>query len=150
MSIATDTDHLLRQSLEAFQSVLKTGADVQERSARRFADALAHFTSGEPWHPRNLAVLEELAASNAKSLEESIHLMNEGALRSLELLEKAFRGAYRAPGSEPAARVPQTWAMGMAALRSNVQMVVEANARTVESWAKLVRLMRDETNGARG
>ncbi len=67
-------------------------------------------------------------------------MMNENAKTSLALLEKAFDA--RPAESDPDGRIRsrEMWESAMGALRKNIQMMVEANARVIESWGGIVRV----------
>jgi hypothetical protein len=67
-------------------------------------------------------------------------MMTENAKTSLELLEKAFQ--TRSVESDPDGRVRsrEMWETAMGSLRKNMEMMVQANARVIESWGGIVKI----------
>ena len=121
--------------------MLQKGAEVQEQTAQRFAEMLHGAGSTNYWQQQGLAAMEQMAETSQKNLDDGIRVMNENARTSMELLERALHSRVGGAPEKGSEAIQETLDLGLAAMRSNVEAVVQANARVIDSWAKVFKLM---------
>jgi hypothetical protein len=91
--------------------------------------------------------MDQAMTASQENLEEAILLMNQNAAASMELLEKAFEGGPLDWYPDAQVATQELWKSGLEALRTDIQSVVDANARAMQSWAKTFKLLTDENPG---
>jgi hypothetical protein len=142
MSTATGSfNELFEQAARVFENGLRAGTTMQQETTKWFAETLRAVGSAQQWQVRNQAAIEQAMSTFQKNVDAGLKMMNENAKTSLELLERAFDARPIEPDPDSHARSREMWETAMGALRKNMQMMVEANARVVESWGGIVRVV---------
>jgi hypothetical protein len=143
MSTATTANfsELFEQSARLFENALKAGITVQQDSAKWFTDTLRGLGVSQQWQTKNQAALEKAMAAVQKNVDEGVQLMSDNVKSSLELLDKAFQARHTDSEAESRDRAREIWEGAVASLRKNTETMVQANARVVESWATIARMM---------
>jgi hypothetical protein len=146
MSTATTADfsELFEKSASLFENALKAGVTVQQDSAKWFADTLRGLGVSQQWPSKNKAALETALAAAKKNVNEGVQLMSENVKASLDLLDKAFQARHTDSEAENRDRAREMWEGAVASLRKNTETMVQANARVIESWASIARMMCGE------
>jgi hypothetical protein len=149
MATATSTNpsDLFRQAIETFQSAIRTGVKIQEESARRFAEMMRDFGSPLEWQKNTQAMVDEAIKATQRSVDESMRLMNHNAQLAMSLWQKAFDSRPVPSAQEGQARSEELWQSALGALRTNTQVILQANARVLESWAQLAKEFTGPMNG---
>ena len=134
---------LFEQAARMFDSAMQAGITVQRESTKWFTDSLGHLGSPQQWQAKGQAAADEAISLVRKNTDEAIKMMNENAKLSLELLEKAFQA--RAPKSDADAETVtrESFETAMGALRKNVELIVGANSRVLESWSQIGKIILD-------
>lgn len=141
---ATGIGDLFRQAVETFETALKTGVSMQEETARRFTEMLRDFGSPMEWQRKGQSVVNETIVMTQKNVEESMRAINQNAKTAMNLMQKSFEARPMASSgadkSEPAMpKADDLWEAALGALRTNTQVVLQANTRMMESWAQLAQ-----------
>lgn len=141
---AANVSDLFRQAVETFQDAIRSGVKIQEDSAKRFTEVLRGLGSPLDWQKNTQLMVNEAIAATQRNMDESIRLMNHNAQTAMGLLQKAFeiRTNGAAPGeaaAEGAASSDEMWETALGAMRTNTQVILQANARVLESWAQLAQ-----------
>lgn len=113
MNATVESSDLFQQSVRTFQSLLRIGAEVQEQSARCYADLLHGVASDERWQQQQLAAIQLLIETNKRKTEETIHLINENARESLDLLRKALNGSPLGAYADRATAMLDNWELDL-------------------------------------
>ena len=66
--------------------------------------------------------------------------MNEQTKSSLDMLDKAMQ-ARQGEAEVDRATVQEMWETAVGALRKDTEMMVQANARVISSWANIAKIM---------
>lgn len=129
---------LFRQAIETYQSAIKTGVKIQEESARRLTEMLRDAGSPLEWQKHLQAMANEAARTTQRNADESLRLMNQNAQMALNLMQKAFE-ARPTPPREATDAQDDLWESALGALRTNTQVILQANARVLETWAQMAK-----------
>ena len=126
------------------------GITMQQESTKWFSETLRGLGSPQQWQARNEAATQQATSTFQKNVDAGLQMMNDNAKTSLELLEKAFQA--RPAESDPDGRVRgrEMWETAIGALRKNMEMMVTANARVIESWGGIVRIVCSANGCAEG
>ena len=114
---------------------------MQEESARRVTEMLRDFGSPLEWQRKGQSVFNETIVMMQKNAEEAMRVMNQNAKTAMNLMQKTFESQPLGNGGENA-KMPKTddlWEAALGALRTNTQVVLQANTRMMESWAQLAK-----------
>ena len=132
---------LFRQAMDTFQSAIRTGVKIQEESTKRFTEMLRDFGSPMEWQKNTQSMMNEAIKATQKNIDESIRLMNHNAQAAMGLWQKAFenRSKQQQFQEEGAAGGEELWESALGVLRTNTQVILQANTRVLESWAQLAR-----------
>jgi ElaB/YqjD/DUF883 family membrane-anchored ribosome-binding protein len=131
---------LFRQAMDTFQSAIRTGVKIQEESTKRFTEMLRDFGSPLDWQKSTQSMMNEAIKATQKNIDESIRLMNHNAQTAMNLWQKAFENRSVQQLQEGhAAPSEELWESALGALRTNTQVILQANTRVLESWAQLAR-----------
>ncbi len=128
---------LFKQAVETFQTAVRTGAKLQEESTHRFTALLRDFGSPLEWQKNTQQMMTESIEATQKGIEESIRAINQNAQTAMTMMQKAFE--TRPVNGAPEVKAEELWDAALGALRTNTQVVLEANSRLVESWTQLVK-----------
>ena len=113
MNATVESRDLFQQSVRTFQSLLRIGAEVQEQSARCFADMLNGVASDEHWQQQQLAAIQQLIEANKRKTEETIHQINQNARESLDLLRRALNGSGLGVYADHATAMLDNWELDL-------------------------------------
>jgi hypothetical protein len=133
----SDLNDLFKQAVETFQTAVRTGVKLQEESTRRFTTLLRDFGSPLEWQKNAQQMMSESIEATQKGIEESIRMVNQNAQTAMAMMQKAFE--TQPTNGAPEVKPEEIWDTALGALRSNAQVVLEANSRLVESWTQLVK-----------
>jgi hypothetical protein len=141
MSCATEAKaaDFLREAMEPFQTAIKTGVELQEESIKYCTDVLREFGAEQGWQKKTLDLLNRTLQARQRTIDESLRLTRRNAQRALAMLQKAMDGHQ--PQNEPAAEETGdgVWSLALGALRSNAQVMLQANGRVIELWTDLAK-----------
>jgi len=150
---------MFQQAVESFESALCVGMRLQEDSAERYMDVLRDIGSPTEWQggatsqlskaiaatQENIARSIQFIGENAQKVAQAIHSMNASAEQTVSLMEKALR--MQCSNTEMGEEDGYFWTYSLNAMRSNAEILQQANARVMETWAELAKdvLHRIET-----
>ncbi len=133
---------LFRQGLETFEAAMRSAAKIQEESVRRYSEMFRDWGAPGQWQNRVQETIREAIGITQKNFDEALRVMNENAKTSLELFQKAVAlGPMAQPGGAAEAKYHDLWESVLATLRSNTEVVLQANTRLTEAWAELAKKM---------
>jgi hypothetical protein len=141
MACATEAKSadLFREAMEPFQTAIKNGVELQQESIRRCTDILRDFGVQHGWEKETPNLLNQAILSTQQTINDSIRVTNQNAQRALAILQKAFEEYHAQDGSGGSEAVEGVWSFALSAMRSNAQVIVQANGRVVELWANLAK-----------
>jgi hypothetical protein len=142
---APDASELFGQSMRMFETAMRTGAKVQEESARWFSGMVSNMASPQGWQKRTEEVINETISITQKNVEEALRVMNQNARTGIELLQKAFEARQADSPTDAQTKSRELWETALGALRANTEAVLQANSRWAESWAEVTRRLAGET-----
>jgi hypothetical protein len=156
----TSTD-LFQQAVESFQTALRAGMQLQEDSAERYMEVLRDVNSSSEWKQgvparvsKAIAATQEsitqsihFMSENAQNIAQSIRVMNESAEQTVGLMEKALR--MQCGNSTLGEEDGYFWTYSLNAMKANVEILQQANARVLESWAQLAKDVLQRVNAMR-
>jgi len=135
----SNANDLFRQAVETFQSAIRTGVKIQEESAKRFAEMLRDLSAPTDWQKSTQTMLNEAIGATQRNIDESIRLMNHNAQSAMSMLHKAFENRTAAATTNGSTSADELWESALSAMRTNTQVILQANARILESWAHLAQ-----------
>jgi hypothetical protein len=132
-------NEMFRQATGTFESAMKTGAAVQEESAKRFTEMLHELGSPMEWQKKTQASVKEVVQVSQKNLDEALGVMNHSAKSALELFQQTFEACRDRQGNDAEAKNRELWESMLKTLRTNVEVILQANARMMESWTAVAK-----------
>jgi hypothetical protein len=134
------------QATRMFEAALKCGAKTQEEWARWFTGVLDGLGSPQQWQKRGEGVVNEVLATSRNSMDEMVRVMKENSETAMRLLQKAMEARGEPPDKDVQARSQQLWETTLGALRANMQAVIQSNARLLDSWAEVAKIMAGQSD----
>jgi hypothetical protein len=74
-----------------------------------------------------------------KTAEEGLRAIEQNSRTSMDLLRKVFDTAQSQSVADAREKIQGLWEASLGTLRSNAQALVQANAKTIESWSEFMR-----------
>jgi len=152
ISVATSkSGDLFQQALGSFETALRTGMKLQEDSMRRCVEILRDVGSPLEWERTVPAKVGKAIAAMQQNVDQSVRFMNENADQTVNLMELALQ-MHRTNGDAKEEEA-YFWTYALNAMRTNTEIIRQANTRVLESWGELAKevlhrvdLMREEVN----
>jgi len=129
---------LFQQAIQAFQAAVKTGIKFQEESTQQLIGMLGKFASPLDCQAILQTFTSETSQAVQRNIDESIRLMNHNAQAALRIWQQALE-SYAANGQASAAPDSnhELLESTLGALRTNAQVILQANGRVLELWGQL-------------
>jgi hypothetical protein len=136
---------LFRQAMGSFETALRTGTKLQEESVQRCVEILRDVGSPMEWERTSPAKVTKAIAAIQQNVDQSIRYMDENAQQTVSLMEMALE-THRA-NSDDGDEDGYFWTYALHAMRTNAQIIRQANTNVLESWGALAKevLERVET-----
>ena len=142
---------LFQQAMESFETALRAGMKLQEESVQRCVEILRDVGSPLEWERTVPAKVTKAITAMQQNVDQSIRFMNENAQQTVNLMEMALQMHRQDP--EQYDEESYFWTYAVNAMQANAEIIRQANARVLESWAELakevlerVEIMREEVN----
>ena len=132
---------LFEQAARVFENALRAGIAMQQESTKWFTETLRGMSSPQQWQARSQAATEQALSTFQKSVDAGLQMMNDNAKTTLDLLEKAYQARQGETQTDGRGQAREMWETAIGALRRNMDMMVHTNARVIESWGAIVRIM---------
>jgi BMFP domain-containing protein YqiC len=130
---------LFEQAMDTYNSAFKTGIKMQEDTARWWADLMGETSPVQDWQKRAQAMMADAMPLAQKTAEEALRVIEQNSRTSLDLLRKVFDTAQSESVSDARDKIQGLWEASLGTLRENAQALVQANAKTIESWSEFMR-----------
>ena len=128
---------LFRQAMGAFETALRTGVKLQEDSVRRCVEILRDVGSPLEWEHTVPAKVTKAVTTMQQNVDEAIGFMNENAQQTVKLMETALQ-MHQATSSS-SEEDNYFWNCALNAMKTNAQIMRQANASVMESWGELAK-----------
>ena len=140
-----NSSRLFQQAMGSFHTALRTGVKLQEESVQRCVEILRDVGSPLEWERTSPAKVTKAIEATQRNVDESIRFMNDNAQQTVKFMEMALE-MYQADG-EASEEDGYFWNHALNAMRTNVEIIRQANSRVLESWGELAKevLQRVET-----
>jgi len=142
---------LFQQALGSFETALRAGMKLQEDSVQRCVDILRDVGSPLEWERTVPAKVTKAITAIQQNVDQSIRFMEENAQQTVNLMEMGLQ--MHRNNSEASEEEGFFWTYALNAMRTNTQIIHQANARILESWGELanevlqrVGIMRKEVD----
>ncbi len=132
-------NELLDQALKNYEQAWKTGARMQEESARYFSNLVTQATGPQDWSKRAKAMADELVPQTQKTLDEGLKLMEQNGRASVELLKKAISAAQATTPQEAQTRLLSLWEASLNTMRESVTTFSQTQQKAWEAWMNCAR-----------
>lgn len=139
---ATD---LLEQALKNYEQAWRTGAKMQEESARFFSNLVTQAAGPQDWQKRVKAMTDDFIPQTQKSLDEGLKLLEQNSRASVELLKKAVGAAQSTSPQEVQTRLLGLWEASLNTMRETMVSVTQSHQKAVESWMSYARKTGETT-----
>lgn len=130
---------LMDQALKNYEQAWKTGARMQEESARFFSNLVTQSVGPQDWPKRVKALTDECIPQTQKYLDDGLKLLEQNSRTSVELLKKAVSAAQATSPQEAQARLLGLWEGSLNTMRDTMVTVTQAHQKAVESWMSYAR-----------
>ena len=145
----TKSNDLFQRAMESFETTLRAGIQLQEDSVQRCVDILRKAPL--EWERTVPAKVTKAIAATQQNVDQSIRLINENAQQTVKFMEMALE--IHQTTFDASEEDGCFWPHAFDAMRSNVQIIGQANAHVLEAWGTLakdvlqrVESMREEVN----
>ena len=142
---------LFHQAMEAFEATVRVGMKLREESVQRCVEILRDVGSPLEWERTVPVKVTKAIAAMQQNVDQSIRFMNENAQQTVNLMEMALQ--MHRTNSDANEEGDRFWTDALNAMRTNAQIIGQANARILESWGELakevlqrVEIMREEVS----
>lgn len=132
-------NELLEQALKNYEQAWKTGARLQEESARFFTNFVTQSAAVQDWPKRVKAMTDEFIPQTQKSMDDGLKQLETNSRASVELLKKAVSVAQAASPQEAQARLLGLWEASLNTMRDTMVTVTQSHQKAVESWMSYAR-----------
>jgi hypothetical protein len=146
-----NSNDLFQQAMGSFETALRAGMKLQEDSVQRCVEILRNVGSPLEWERTVPSQVAKAVAAMQENVAQSIRFMNENAEQTVNLMETALQ-LHRAD-SQVNEEEGYFWTYALNAMRTNAEIIQQANARVLESWSQLahevlerIDVMRTEVN----
>ena len=144
-SPTVNIEEILRESVDNYEKVLRSGIKFQEDTINRWKDVLPKFGSPEELKAKLeefKAKLEEIGAelvpAARKQLNEIVEVLSRTSEQVLSLSEKTVSVYTARTLPDVQSRVKEVTESYFAATRENLKFAFDANTRVIGYWSDLV------------
>lgn len=130
---------LLDQALKSYEQAWKTGARMQEESARFFTNLVSQSAAPQDWPKRVKAMTDEFIPQTQKSMDDGLKQLEVNSRASVELLKKAVSAAQATTPQEAQSRLLGLWEASLNTMRDTMVTVTQSHQKAVESWMSYAR-----------
>jgi len=132
------------QAAETLDLAIKNGVQMQEEASRWWSGILSTPSPWQAWQSTEI----QTAPIVQKTMEEGLRVFDRSWRSSLDLMKKVFDAGQSAAALQLKAQ--QLWEASITTLRTEMQAMAEANARTMEMWGELARSSTEDATMAAG
>lgn len=130
---------LFDQAMKSYEQAWKTGAKMQEESAKYFSSFVSQTTTPGDFQKRVKAITEDFIPLTQRSFDEGMKMIEQSSRTSVELLKKAVAAAQATSPQDAQAKMLGLWEASLNAMRDSVIAVTQANNKALESWVACAR-----------
>lgn len=130
---------VMEQALDTFDAAMKAGVKAQEEATKWWSDLLGDAGSIQDWQRKAVSAVGEMLPTAQKNAEDYLHVLEQNARNSMDLLKKAMEAGQSESLADLQAKTQKLWESSLTTLRTNTQAVVQANAKALESLTDLAR-----------
>ena len=130
---------LFDQAMKNYEQAMKTGARLQEESARFFSNLMGQATSPQDWQKRVKTAMDEFVLQTQKAVDEGLKLLEQTSRTSVELLKKAVAAGQPTSAQDAQAKFLGVWEASLNAVRDTAVSITQANNKAIESWMAFAR-----------
>jgi len=130
---------LFDQAMKSYEQAMKTGAKLQEESARFFSNLVGQTSSPQDWQKRAKTMMHDFIPQTQKVVDEGLKLIEQTSRTSVELLKKAVAAGQPTSAPDAQAKFLGLWEASLNAMRDTAVSVTQANNKAVESWVAYAR-----------
>jgi hypothetical protein len=138
-TVKNDPSELFTQAMGMFDAAMKTGAKLQEESARWYTNLIAGLGTPQSWQKKSEEVMTEAISTAQQNVDEALKMVEQNAHTGMDLLQKAIDARQADTGPDAQAKTKDLWETALGALRTNAEAVLQANKKVVESWSGLAK-----------
>jgi hypothetical protein len=147
--VATATEKLgsdlMKQAMDSFSGVMRTGLKMQEEAAQWWLDAIGDVGSPNGMQKKAQEFMSSAVPVLQHNAQECLKVLDQNSRNSLDLLKKAYEAAQSESVAEVQAKLREMWESSLAEVRANVQSVVQLNTRMMQTCNDF--LSKEPVNG---
>lgn len=132
-------NEFMDQALKSYEQAWKTGARLQEESARFFSSLVTQTAAPQDWTKRVKALTDEIIPQTQKTLDDGLKVLEQNSRASVDLLKKAVSAAQATSPQEAQARLFGLWEASLNTMRDTIVTVTQSHQKAVESWMSCAR-----------
>ncbi|MFZ5831968.1 MAG: hypothetical protein ACOY3P_17935 [Planctomycetota bacterium] len=138
---ATHYKQVFEQAAKLYESAVHAGIQIQEHTLKSLGETMGSFGSPADWQKRNEAAAWQALGAAQKNTDDAIRMMNENAKTCVDLLQSAFNVRQDESSAETQGHVREMWETAIGSLRRNIEVMLQANNRVLESWREIMKIM---------
>lgn len=132
-------NEFMDQALKSYEQAWKTGARLQEESARFFSNLVTQAAAPQDWPKRVKALTDDLIPQTQKTLDDGLKVLEVNSRASVDLLKKAASAAQATSPQEAQARLFSLWEASLNTMRDTIVTATQSHQKAVESWMSCAR-----------
>lgn len=132
-------NEFMDQALKSYEQAWKTGARLQEESARFFSSLVTQTAAPQDWTKRVKALTDEIIPQTQKTLDDGLKVLEQNSRASVDLLKKAVSATQATSPQEAQARLFGLWEASLNTMRDTIVTATQSHQKAVESWMSCAR-----------
>ena len=131
-------NEIFHQAMGSYEKALKSGIRLHEESVNLWKDLLSKLGSPEAFQAKLESISADVFPNARKRMEEFIETFNRTSNQSMDLFNKTLSVYQATSVADVQPKVQDLIESSLATLRTNVQTVLDTNAKIMTSWVELV------------
>lgn len=131
---AESVNDIFHEAMQNYEKTLKAGIDLQEESVNLWKTLLSKLGSPEEFQAKLEAMQADVFPLARKRMEEFLEMFSKSSHQTMELFEKSMSIYQATSVTDAQRRLQDLMESSLAALRVNVQTVLNTNTKIMTSW----------------
>jgi hypothetical protein len=137
-STTTMASDLFEEALDKYQATLKAGLKQQEDTAKLWTGWLNEAGLPADLQEKAKKIIAEAIPAAQKNAEEAFEFIERNGTEGLNLMKKAMATTPGTSFEEGSKQAEELWEEALKVMSKNAETMVQANARTLETWRSLI------------
>jgi hypothetical protein len=135
---ADSTQDILKDAIKLYEDALKNGIELQEESLKLWKDMLVQVGTPDELMEKIEKMTGGVFPEAREKMNEALKLFQDNANQSVDLFKKTMDVCNADSWEEGKTRSQSLMESSLKVMRTNVQTVLDANTKMMDSWTDLV------------